>query len=71
MTQTVSIKQVYEKLKEIESKMVYEQKLSDYLETFEVLSNPETMKSIRASREDIKNGKVRKINSVKDMLDEL
>lgn len=71
MTQAISTKQLYEKLNVIEQKMITEEKLSEYLETFEIMSNQETMNSIRGSREDIRKGKVKGISSVKDMLDEM
>ena len=48
-----------------------EELLPEYLETFEIMSNPETMKSIRQSKEDIKEGRVKRISSVQDMLKEL
>ena len=71
MTEAISINKVYEKLKDIEQNMLTEQKLVEYLETFEVISNPHTMESIRNSREDIKHGRVKKISGVKDLLSEL
>jgi len=51
--------------------MITKEELSEYLETFEVLSNPETIESIRRSREDIKNGRFKKIENVHDMLKEM
>jgi hypothetical protein len=71
MAQAISTKQIYDKLSVIEQKMITEEKLSEYLETFEILSNPETMESIKNSREDIRKGRIKKISSVKDMLNEL
>lgn len=71
MAQAISLKQVYEKLKVIEEKMITEQKLSEYLETIEIISNSDTMDSIKKSREDISKGRIKKISSVKDILDEL
>jgi len=71
MPETITIKDVYDKVSEIEDRMITKEKLSEYLETFEVMSNPETMDSMRKSREDIKKGNVKKVESVKEMLDEL
>lgn len=71
MPETITVKDVYDKISEMEKKMITKEELSEYLETFEVMSNPETMESIRKSREDIKKGRVKKIENVKEMLDEL
>ena len=71
MPETITVKDVYDKISEMEKKMITKEELSEYLETFEVMSNPETMESIRESREDIKKGRVKKIENVKEMLDEL
>lgn len=60
MPETITVKDVYNKISEMEKKMITKDELSEYLETFEVMSNPETMESIRKSREDIKKGRVKK-----------
>jgi PHD/YefM family antitoxin component YafN of YafNO toxin-antitoxin module len=54
----------------MKSKTLFKQKLKEYLETLGILSNPETMKSIKRSREDIKKGRVRKVANVSEMLDD-
>jgi PHD/YefM family antitoxin component YafN of YafNO toxin-antitoxin module len=69
MPETITVKHVYDKISEMEKKMITKEELSEYLETFEVMSNPETMESIRKSREDIKKGRVKKIENVKEILD--
>ena len=51
--------------------MATKQELEEYLETFGILSNQETMESIKRSREDIKCGRVKKITGVANMLDEI
>ena len=71
MQETISMKDVYNKIVELEEKMITKEELSGYLETFEIMSNPETMESIMASRDDIRKGRIKKINSVKDMLKEI
>jgi hypothetical protein len=71
MAETITIKNVYDELKKIEETMATKQELEEYLESFGILSNQETMESIKRSREDIKNRRVRKITSVADMLNEI
>ncbi len=51
--------------------MAAKQELIEHLETFGILSNQETMESIKRSREDIKSWRVKKITSVANMLDEI
>ena len=61
---------MYTELKKIESEMVTKRDINMLLETVEILNNPETMKHILASKEDIKHGRVREVTSVQDMLNE-
>ncbi|MBI5389360.1 hypothetical protein HZB01_03200 [Candidatus Woesearchaeota archaeon] len=68
MSETVTIKQVYSKLNQIEEKMITREQLSEYLETFAVMTNPETVEGIKKSRDDIRFGRIRAVTSVKDIL---
>ncbi len=68
MTRTITMQEVYEELKEIKQKMVSKEELEKFIETIEILHNPETMKQIKASEEDILAGRTKKIRSVKDLL---
>ncbi|HLD33449.1 MAG TPA: hypothetical protein VJB66_01900 [Candidatus Nanoarchaeia archaeon] len=49
--------------------MTTNEDVESLVETIEILSNPETMRRIAASMEDIKHGRVKAVRSVKDMLD--
>ena len=71
MTQSISLNQVYEEIKRIESNMVTKKELLSLVDTIEILNNPETMDQISQSTEDIKQGKVKKIGSARDLLSEL
>ncbi len=71
MTEAISLTQVYDEIKSIEKNMVTKEDLDALTDTFEILSNPETMLRIQESEKAIREGKVREIHSVQDMLDEI
>lgn len=71
MTGAISIKQVYNELKKIEKEMVTKKEIDSLIDTIGVMGNPETMKQIAESMSDIRRGKVKEINSVKDLLSEM
>ena len=71
MANGISIQQVYDELKLIEKKMVTKEEVEALVDTIDVFSNPETMRQIAESMDDIKRGKVKEVNSVKDLMDEL
>jgi len=71
MTQAISLGQVYDELKSIERKMITKEDLNALTDTFEILSNPETMLRIQESEKAIREGKVKVVHSVQDMLDEI
>ncbi len=68
MSEAISITDVYEELKKIERNMVTKADIESLTETIEIMNNPETMKQLMASTEDIKKGKVKEIKSVKDLI---
>ncbi len=68
MTEAVSIKDVFEELKKIERNMATKVELEALSNTIEVLSNPETMKQLIGSAEDIRKGRVKQVTSAKDLL---
>jgi hypothetical protein len=68
MEKVVNYEDVYRKLKMIEQTMVTKAELNKALETIMIVSNEDTMKQIKNSEKDIKKGKVKKINSVKDLI---
>ena len=71
MPETITINEVYNKISQIERNMLSKDELIEYLETFEIMSNPQTRESIRKSREDIKKGRFKRVESVHDMLAEI
>ncbi len=71
MTEAISLGQVYDELRSIERRMVTKEDLDALADTFEILSNPETMLRIQESEKAIREGRVKEIHSVQDMLDEI
>lgn len=71
MTETVTLQKVFHELREIKEQMVSKEEIERLLETFEILHNPETMRQLKASEEDIKAGRTKRIRNVKDLLAEL
>ena len=70
MAETITIKQVFDELKKIEKNMVTKEELEAFKDTIEIISNPETMRQIADSEEDIKQGKTKIVHSVSDLLSE-
>ncbi len=64
---TINLLDIYRKLKIIEQSMVTKEELDRVLESAIIFSNEDTMRQIEESEKDIKSGKVKKINSVKDI----
>ena len=71
MAETITIKQVYGELKKIEKNMVTKRQMESLMETIQIMGNPDTMKQIAESMEAIKEGRVKEVNSVKDLLREM
>lgn len=67
MEETINLEAIYRKLKAIEQSMVTKAEMNRALETVMIESNEDTMRQVRESAEDIKAGRTRKINSVKDV----
>ena len=61
MTETITIKQVFNELKKIEKKMVTKKELEEFKDTIEIISNPSTMRQIADSEEDIKKGRTKQL----------
>ncbi len=70
MSSTVTISTLYREIKKIEQRMVTKDQLENWMETLDIMSNPNTMRQLRQSEEDIKHGRVKRISSVKDLLRE-
>lgn len=62
---------MFHELREIKQKMVSKEELMSLLEMMEIIHNPETMKQIRASEENIRTGQTKPVRGVKDLLAEL
>lgn len=71
MTEAVTMKQVFDELKNIEKKMVTKEEIEALIDTIEIMSNPQTMKQIVQSEEDIKHGRIKTVHSASSMLSEL
>jgi len=70
MSSGVTIDQVYQEIKKIRADMVKREDLEALVDTVEILSNPEKIQAIKKSERDIKQGKVKAISSVDDLLNE-
>ncbi|VVB93781.1 Uncharacterised protein [uncultured archaeon] len=68
MTDSISIEDVYQELKAIERKMITREDLEALIDSVEILSNPKTMEAIRKSDTDIKEGRVKEVSSVEELL---
>ena len=65
--ETISLVDVYEKLKEIERNMATKKELELAMETICILSNEDTMGQIESSESDIKRGKFKEIRFARDL----
>ena len=63
----ITNKEIIEKLRHIERTMEKKKEFEEAFETFAVLSNEETMQQIKNSERDIKEGKTRKINNIREI----
>ena len=71
MENSISVKQVYDELKKMEKEMVTKKEMQSLIDTVGMMGNPETMRQIAESMEDIKHGRVKEVNSVKDLMDDM
>lgn len=69
--ESITIEDVYQELKTIERTMVTREDLDALVDTVEILSNPKTMAALRKSDLDIKEGRVKEVSSVDELLSEL
>lgn len=68
---TITIEDVYKEIKKLEKEMITKSDLDSMAETMEILANSNTMETLRKSDEDIKKGRTKKIDSVKDLIKEV
>ncbi len=71
MTESITIEDIYQELKAIEKKMVTRDDLEALIDSVEILSNPKTMEALRKSDLDIKEGRVKEVSSVEELLSDL
>ncbi len=71
MAGSITIEDIYQELKAIERKMVTREDLEALIDSVEILSNPKTMEALRKSILDIKEGRVKEVSSVEELLSEL
>jgi hypothetical protein len=67
----ISIQEIHNELKRIESKMVTKEDIEPLIDTIEIMGNTETIRQIAESMQDIKSGKVKEVFSVKDLMSEI
>jgi antitoxin YefM len=70
MSSGVTIDQVYLEIKKIREDMVKREDLEALVDTVEILSNPATLQAIKKSDQDIRQGRLKTITSVDDLLNE-
>ena len=70
MSSGVTIDQVYQEIKKIRADMVKREDLEALVDTVEILSKPSAMQAVKKSDRDIRQGRVRTITSVDDLLNE-
>ena len=71
MAESISTNRIFEELKRIEKSMATKEDLQALADSIEILGNPETMGQIAESSKNIKEGRVKKINSALDLLHEM
>jgi hypothetical protein len=65
--ESISLLEIYKKLKEIERNMATKEELAQAMETVCIMSNEDTMQQIESSESDIKRRKFKEIRSVEDL----
>ena len=68
MAHTTTLENLKQEIKKLKEAMVTKQELESWLETMAILSNPETMKQIEASEQDVREGRFTEINSIYELL---
>ena len=67
----IKLDDIYKELRKIEHTMATKEQLESLTDTFEILSNKKTLDNIEKSAEDKKGKKIKRIDSVKDLLEEM
>ena len=71
MAETVSLRKVYRELLEIKQRMLSREEFESKMETLEILHNADTMRQLKASEEDMRMGRTKRIRNVKYLLADL
>lgn len=71
MPGSITIEDVYQEIKIIDRNMVTREDLDALIDSVEILSNPKTMELLRKSDLDIKEGRVKEVSSIEELLGEL
>jgi len=59
---------VLDEIRKIREHMVTKEEMESALETIEIVSDPDTLRQLAVSEQDIREGRVRRIRSVKDLV---
>ena len=71
MTELITIEDIYQELMAIERKMITREDLEALIDSVEILSDSKTMEALRKSDLDVKEGRVKEVSSVEELLSEL
>ena len=64
---SISLIDLYKELKKIEQRMVTKEEFNVAFETLSILTNEETMEQIEKSEEDIRKGRIKKVESINEI----
>ncbi len=67
MEQLINLEILYNELKKLERIMITRDEMNRFMETFEILSNQNTMRQLNDSEKDIALGNVKEVNSVSEL----
>ena len=68
---TITLETVYNELKALRTRMGSKKDIRSLIETIDVLGNPETMRQLAQSADDVRNSHVKEVDSANDLLAEL
>lgn len=68
---SLTMQEIYNKLLPIEENMVTKSQMESFIDTIEILSDHETMHALIKSEDDIKEGRIKRISGVRDLIAEL
>ena len=59
MEQVINLENLYNEIRRVKDVMITQEDLNNFIEIFEILSNPDTMKQIDGSEKDIVFGNIK------------